>query len=371
LIDFTFGNFRSFRDEATLSMIAAEGLPAKPEVTERNVIPNVRPGLDLLRVAAIYGANASGKSNVIKAFRTFRRAVTSSADSSYRFEGVSFLLDTVSDKKTMSFQLTFIHEQKQWRYGFEVFSPDDEHKFTSEWLFAVEDNSEQCLFLREEDNVTLNGFAELDSVLDNGKLTRSESLLLSLASLIPKNKTSASLVHAIQKNNHISGLDDDSLRRFTEQSLEHENFSGRVTRLLIEADTGITDIGVLENGQDILERIVSAENVSDDRRKQIREAASRHFKIVTFRPVFDETGHETDTVVPMPLFTAESEGTKKLFAYSAPLLDKLDRGGALFIDEIDARLHPLLTRSLIQLFQSPNTNPNNAQLIGYGLDRVS
>jgi AAA15 family ATPase/GTPase len=99
LVQFTFGNFRSFKEQATLSLVAASKLQADPDLDSRNVFPaRERPRLDLLRVAALYGANASGKSNVALALEIFQVCVAQSANVGFQFPMQPFGLDTVSGK---------------------------------------------------------------------------------------------------------------------------------------------------------------------------------------------------------------------------------------------------------------------------------
>jgi uncharacterized protein len=116
LVEFRFGNFRSFKDVATLSMVAASKIHSDPGLDPGNVV-TARKGLDLLKVAAIYGANGSGKSNLIQAFSTFRRIVEESANIGFKSGIAHFFFDVPFVDTPTTFEVTMFDEDTLYRYG--------------------------------------------------------------------------------------------------------------------------------------------------------------------------------------------------------------------------------------------------------------
>ena len=369
LIDFTFGNFRSFRDEATLSMVAADTLDGNEELDAKNVIKEVRSDLNVLRVAAIYGANASGKSNVVRAYTEFVRAVGLSANTDYRFNGLPYLLDETSQYKPLTLEVTFLLNRKQYRYGFEatvnVADTPSSHRFDAEWLFETENNQEKMLFSREGETVEFRDYPEIDVALDEGGFyLQPSSLILSVVSRIPKNRFTKSIVKDIRdKFRYISGRSDVELRRFTESALVNGRFHSEVSRLLMEAGTGVDDLYLEQKDGETAGLADALTNEDVQSRAQQEGEQTNRPQIFTVHNLYDEEGRLTNKKAALPMDGTASEGTRKLFAYSGPIWDTLENGYTLFIDEMDARFHPLITQTLIQLFQSKETNPNDAQLV--------
>lgn len=153
LLEFSVGNYLSFKTKTTLSLSAT----SIKEHIDTNIFSTDRQ--ELLKGAVIYGANASGKSNFIKAMSTMRRLVLQSFEQSSADElGIKpFLLNTETENTPSFFESVFIIDNILYRYGFEV---DDKH-IHAEWLFESRKKSEKPLFIREEDGIeVMNGFPE-------------------------------------------------------------------------------------------------------------------------------------------------------------------------------------------------------------------
>jgi uncharacterized protein len=364
LIDFTLGNYRSFRDEATLSLIAAAKLRADENLDSANVFPAWQK-LNLLRVAAIYGANASGKSNIIRALIDFIRSIHFSANQGFQFEAMPFLFRNSNSNAPISFEIRFLRENVSYRYGFEIKKPLTEPgtEIISEWFFQSNSSRESRLFYREGENVELNDtFREAIHLLKDKKIRRQESLLLSLSAQIGGEIATETIKFLNDKVIIIPGLDERFLRDFTEKCLESEEYAARINSLMSFADTGIKSVLLLDPSQLRFYELPDANGLSPEAKEKSKQDMARNFRIMAEHEIFSDDGLlEGKTVLPMLL--DESEGTKKLFAFSATLLRALDQGQIVIIDEIDARFHPLLTQKLIGLFQSEKTNPKNAQLI--------
>lgn len=375
ICQFAWANVFSFKEQATLNLVAASQIHNDTELDKGNVFrARERPQLDLLRVAAIYGANASGKSNVWRALGVFQRCVLESANVGFSLNLLPFYLDTVSASKPSYFEIIFVQNETrgdvaceiQYRYGFEIQTRDGQTVIHAEWLYEAESTTEATLFEREGSSVRLGRrFKEGKVLLKDKQLSRTDALFLSLTAQLGTPHASA-LVSSLRANiRMIGGIDDDALLAFTANCLEKDKHCDAIQTLMREADTGIPRV-VLEDVDDTDQDVVFPDGVSEEEQEQLRRSIRNRVRartrLMAEHPVYDENGNQVDTV-RFPLTLLESQGTQKLFAYAGPILDALANGRCLVIDEMDARFHPLLTRALIRLFQSPETNPKNAQLV--------
>lgn len=345
----------------TLSLEATKLRAYEKTLDAQNVFQS--DALSLLRSAAIYGANASGKSNLIRALAFMRGFVLSSAKDSQTGEptGVErFRLNTVSRQKPASFQIIFSLGDKYYRYGFEA----DDKVIRAEWLYHTA-KRETRLFMRQDDQFELSGpFVKEGRGLESR--TRDNALFLSVVAQFNGAIATAILQWFRTKLNVISGLEDIGYRDFTLQRFEgDEVFRQRVLDFIRLADVGVTDMTI--ETQSLRDAAMP---------NQLRELVVRYLvktkggaendsfakKIKTTHRVFDAEQNAIGQEI-FDMEEQESEGTQKIFSLSGPLLDTLEQGKVLVIDELEARLHPLLTLEIIRLFNSPDTNPRNAQLI--------
>lgn len=361
LVEFTVGNFRSFRNPVTLSMVAAN-ISEKNQQLEKNNVVSV-DSMKLLKSAAIYGANASGKSNLIAAFAFMRNLVLQSikSNSEDEIDTEPYLLDSSSAEQPSHFEVTFYTRETRFRYGFDV----SREKIHAEWLYRTR-KREAALFWRDEDGIEVRtGFKEARDLEDR---TRENALFLSVADQW-NSKIAHEIVSWFKSVGIISGVQDRaymgfSLNRFNEDELMREKMREYMRRM----DVGISDIiseqhqGVPEGLLEVLTKIGG-----DELPAEVKEALSDENSWFTatvnmVRHRYDDSGNRVGQV-RFDFEDQESEGTKKAFALSGPILQTLQKGEVLFIDELDARLHPLMTRHIIKLFNSSANNPNNAQLI--------
>lgn len=330
LIEFTVGNFHSFKDPVTLSMVAAKIKARNESVNQNNTIV-IDDKLTLLTSAAIYGANASGKSNLIKALAFMRGFVLNSfkeTQANEKINVVPFRLNTESEKLPSLFQMVFLVDQVVYRYGFEV----DCERVVTEWLFYSPRRQEVKLFVREGDEFQVSRAFKGGNITK--KLTRPNALFLSVAAQF-NNELAIKLLAWFEAIRLISGLDDSDYGTYTAQKFsEDERYRAEILRIIRRSAVDIKDV------------IPGKEGIAS-------------FKTAHSHWDGDEKS-ESDTLFN---FWDESEGTQKLFFISGPIVDALLNGTVLIIDEIDARFHPHLTHSLVQLFNSKATNPKQAQLI--------
>jgi|WetSurMetagenome_2_1015567.scaffolds.fasta_scaffold50634_2 uncharacterized protein len=348
LINFTFQNFRSFRDEKTLSMEAGSIKELKESVIEKDKYR-------LLPVSVLYGANSSGKSNVLSALLTMRGVVLYSVrlNPSDELFFNPFMLDIDSPTQPTSFEIEFIQDGAMYRYGFEY----NQKRIIKEWLYekcAAEGEREHNLFLRVEDDFEVNksqfpeGFGKEDATAGN-------RLFVSLVAQL-KGEKSKKIIDWFSKCNYLSGLTSQGYEGYTLQMLyEHLNGCDDALNFFHHVNLGFNNIIITEkeNPNDFSQMNSSpADNLN---RKKIVETKTTHNIYNSDGSIAGERAFAKDEM--------ESEGTKKVIEMSGPIFDTLNKGKLLVVDELDAKLHPLLTRNIVGLFMDPNINRNGAQLI--------
>lgn len=361
LIQFGVGNYKSFKEVVTFSMIAAR-ITAKDKRLDENNVFKANDELNLLKSTAIYGANASGKSNFISAVNFMKQFVLSSSKDTQANEAIpveSFRLNTETANQPSFFEMIFIIDSRRYRYGFEVTS----EKIASEWLFHVPTSREAKLFERRDGKIEmLTAFKEGKELKEK---TRDNALFLSVAAQF-NGTISKKILQWFKNLAIISGLNDMGLRSYTVETFDNNKYRDEILRLVKKLDVGVDDIQIRKS-QLIPPPVV--DNIPDELKglfeelKKISSSSSMERKdILTAHRKFNADGQ----IAEVELFDIddnESEGTKKIFSMAGPLVDTLRNGKVLFVDELDARLHPLITRIIINLFNSNETNPQNAQLI--------
>lgn len=352
LINFSFGNFRSFRDIKSLRMEAGRIEDLPDSVIEKD-------GFRLLPVAAIYGANSSGKSNVIKALGLFREIVKDNdklrSDKSI-FQD-SFMLDEEGRKSPTVFEIQFLLDSVVYRYGFEYLPTE----IVSEWLYEkkVEPNGkEHVLFEREGEDFTIST-TYFSEGKNKKKLRTKNRLFLSLVAFL-NGEVSQKLIKYLSHCNTISGLESDSYERLSLKMIEHQSEGYQeAMELFKKLDLGFTAIEVEEKELPggLIEKLAALPNFD---LKELQE--QRIYQTYTTHNVYNKKGK----IVSQTKFRAhhnESNGTNKVISFSGPLFNTLLKGKVLFVDELDAKLHPMLTRAIVRLFMDKETNPKGAQLV--------
>lgn len=339
LLQFSIKNFRTFKDKATLSLIASNY--DKDTREHENIVINGIFGLRLLKSAVIYGANASGKSKLLDAFAFMRYFVINSSKESQKGEAIKiepFRLDQSSKNEPTEFEVIFIHNKVLFRYGFEV----TKERIISEWLFYKPKTKEIELFYREGNEYKIHNrnFSKGDTVVKEG-LVRDNALLISVAAQFNE-KSAIEVLEWFEKNRVISGLYDAEYRDNTVNKLSNKSNKNRVLKFLKAADIGIEDLEILTIN-------------------------SGQFKESPFSTVLiiKNTYEDKNKIGTTPFFLSldESEGTRKYFYILGPVIDALEDGGILIVDELDSKLHPNLVCKIVALFNSKEFNKNNAQLI--------
>lgn len=336
-------------------MVAAS-IVAKDKSLDDNNAFSVDDDLTLLKSAAIYGANASGKSNLAKALNFMKWFMINSSKETQSTEEINverFRLSAETENKPSFFEIVFLLQGQKYRYGFEA-TPNE---VVSEWLFYVPKLRETKLFEREYNKITTSKTYKAEGIPQK---TRHNALFLSVSAQF--NVTIAEkILHWLTQNlKIISGLDDRGYFAYTVQCILENESKEDILKLIRNLDLGITNISV----EQIDVAIDNLPNeIPDELKKLIVKSTGAKFTSVnTIHEKFDSDGNHI-SVERFDLEEQESEGTKKVFALAGPLVDILNNGKVMVLDELDARLHPLISLAIVKLFNSSETNPNNAQLI--------
>jgi energy-coupling factor transporter ATP-binding protein EcfA2 len=358
LVDFEVANFRSFRDSARMTL---ESIPAYKERTE-NVFSASR--FHLLKEIALYGPNAGGKSNFVRAIAFATNFVKTSATRSVGatpIPVIPFKLDTETEGAPSRFQFTLLDESVRYRYGFCV----DEATVHSEWLYMTDlakvRARETVLFLREG-----SGIDARSSITDAKALisrTRDDALFLSVAA--QWNEPLASRVISLIKQIRVLfGLQDARYQFYSAQMAQTSGTTS--SKLLLDAcrnaDLGIENIRV-EERELAAEAFASLPLPADVQANATSASDSRWIEQHVY---LEHPKYSHGKVIGSVAFDLEkdaSAGTQKYFRMMGPIIDTLENGYTMIVDELEAKLHPLLTRRVVHLFQSQQTNPKNAQLI--------
>ena len=360
IIEFSVGNYRSFRDVVTFSMVAAN-LRSKPEALDENNVFYMPNQPDLLTSAAIYGANASGKSNFISAIRFMRRFVLDSPKETSATGSIpveSFLLNAATENQASHFEIVFVMDNKRYRYGFEV----TKERVTAEWLFYVPRSREAKLFERTLDGVELG--EQFKEGKDLSHRTRPNALFLSIVAQF-NGKIAQEIIAWFKNLKLASGLEDVGMRIFTIKSYLDGEFRADIIKLIRQLDLGIDNL-LIEK----LENNTTGRPLPDGLPDELKNALTllrEHGDVERFgvQSIHDQYNEDGQLIGQKHFDFAEqeSEGTQKLFALAGPVIAALRKGDVFIIDELDACLHPLLTCEIVRLFNDKATNPQHAQLI--------
>lgn len=331
-IQFTVENFLSFREQTTLSLVAS-ALKERKSLVEDVVFELEGANVSLLKSAVIYGANASGKSNLVKALNFFKWFVINSSkgiQSSEKIQVESFRLHQDTELEPSYFEAIFADKESQYRYGFEV----DTTRIYREWLYQKSNkrkSKEVELFFRNRDEYTIHQKYAVGKEVVSKKMVRDNALLLSVAAQF--NETvSVDIMKWLADTTIVTGSSDESIWDMAALQMDNPKMRQRIVSFAQFADFGISDIRKIDN-----------------------TVTSSHLQ-------YDEAGNAVNSVT-FPFRKNESEGTVKYFSLAYPIIDALDNGKRLIIDEFDSKMHPLLTSKIISLFNSSETNRQKAQLI--------
>jgi uncharacterized protein len=365
LLSFRLSNFRSFRDEQELSLLRGGSAPPSDSQTADETSWDSSIGT----VAGIYGANASGKSNVLEGLKYMRRAVVNSHqtwDPSRGFPVEPFLLDPSYSEKPSLFEIQVRINGIRYQYGFRVTS----EMVVGEWLYVYPGSRRQIWFERDVslDEPYYFGKSFTGKNRTISELTRSNSLFLSSA-----NANNHRLLHPLYNwfNRNLQSASPDDLVLRTGFTMDIYNNNTRrkneISDLMRFADLGIEDIRVSrdplpDETQQAIRRIIDP--IAKELGKYVPEAADVE-EIYRQATRFIEIGHKTGSnrdPVYLPI-AKESLGTRVWLGLTGSILLAIESGGTFLVDELDASLHPRLTAEILKIFRDPRKNPKQAQIV--------
>ena len=364
LIKFQAQNFRSLRDCAELSLVAINSYKENKEQLISNELPGLK-SLNYLKAIGIYGPNASGKSTLLKAFSTMRGMVCNSNKLSPN-ESLPyhpFLLNEQSSSEPTKFFVAFMASGARYEYSFSYV----ERRIICEELLSFPKGYPRVLFTREDQKgaIKLTGSSHITLPATLRKLLNDNVLLVSLLAHYPNYRSAAAIAPVYMwfekqavlfrgpSSNPSEGYPFSGEILDGKDGTENQRFF--IQQIMSHSDTGIESPRVEKKelspenfGPKLLKMIRRVEGEDQDLPKQIKSV------------VFDHAANEGKVTFPIE---EESDGTFQLFRLSGHIAKALEYGSVLFIDEIDASLHPTLVREVVRCFLDPSSNSQNAQLI--------
>lgn len=352
ILEFTVENYRSFYGKKTLVLEADKALK---ECSETNLFACSKH--ILLRTLALYGANSSGKSNLVSAMYTMARCILLSVrlNDNEELEYDPFLLLTDNERPTM-FEVIFLKGEYCYRYGFRY----NLERIVDEWLFrkTTPRSKEQMMFVRNEEGICVEeknfpeGIGYEEKINDN-------RLFLSLCQQLG-GEISRQVLSWFQSDfNVISGLNDQQYRSYSKLFF-HKKEQSSVDALEFFQKLRLGFNSILTHEEE--------PNIPSDLTIELRAMfqkeiqGKKSIELDSVHNIYSDKGKVVSSV-NFSFDERESSGTNKLFDLSGPIFDTLYTGATLVIDELDAKMHPLISQYIIELFNNPETNPKNAQLI--------
>ena len=356
LLTFRAKNVRSFRDEMELSMLAGARAEAA-FVREIDWRESGRP-LKVVPVAGIFGANASGKSNVLEGLDDMRMYVLDSYRREIEMgEHWPFRLDHDAFGAPSSYEIELVLNGIRHEYGFVL----DRDRILEEWAFRFPRGRPAVLFSRSGDDIEAGsvGRAETRRV---ARLVRPNSLFLSAAAAA-EHSLLKPLHGWFQRNLRMAGAGNREPRQMlTVTMLEDESFRERLLTMLRAADLGIVDARkqtIDPERRATLERALKVflgeMGLADEAESMLGSMDLNNMGFSLVHKGRDSTAE---------FFQGnESQGTKVWLGLIGTVTQALSSGHVLLVDELDASLHPALVAEVVRMFQSPDTNPHRAQMI--------
>lgn len=364
IIEFSVTNFRSIKEEQIFSFVA-EPSKSKPDnvfeakirqgISLKEFLEDEKKGeekstfetIRLLKSAVIYGANASGKSNVIKAFEVFQDLCVNPIGLETKNYN-PFKFDERTANEPTHFKLSFIGPfQYKYQYSFSF----NKNEILSEELIYYPLGQARNLFKRVKDTEKKNGliadtFKKGDDLTDNKASANPKFLFITLSSILSQDRILLNILYYLKEHfqffNTMNAADLEKWYYEVGGILSKKpSIQKQLKRLIASVDTKIQGLELEEN-----------KNIDFDD-WNIEKA---------YEPIGIHKMFNSNKTARLH-FKEQSRGTNMLYVLGGKILEQLDKGGTMFIDEIDTSLHPRLAKFLVLLFQHPKSNPKNAQLI--------
>jgi uncharacterized protein len=356
LIQFTVGNFRSIAGEINFSMEAAptskKAKTMRVDLENQFEIPNTK----LLKSAVLYGANASGKSNFVQAVRFMRKVVLESLNllPEVFFEFTPFrFIDGFQDKPT-TFEIIFLaSDLRTYRYGFAI----TKTSVFEEWLYVKGVGRESRLFERIGQKIVI------EKVFSEGKLIGkafSENGLFLARAAYFDGAISKLIISWFRSIIILDGIEHQYQSILAARAITVEAVRKKVSDFVKKLDLSIQDVMLEKKANPLLENKDFLKMFSPEMREKIMNQDTH--QVITQHNKFSSDGNLIGSEL-ISLSEYESEGTQKLFNFAPAFLEGLESQKIFIIDELDAKLHPLLTMALIKMFHANTGSGHCSQLI--------
>lgn len=351
LVKFTVGNFLSFKERVSIDLTAT----SLSEYRAQNIIQSPLNDVTLLKSLIVYGLNSSGKSNLFKAIHFTKRFILSSSKDYQANEDISveqFRLSIENASEPSYFEIQFIVGKTKYRYEFEV----TKSEIKVERLYYQVKSKEYILFSREHQTIILG--KKFDSSAEQLiSITRKNALFLSVCAQF-NNKLAISLLKAIGDIGFLT--DEVHSMDSTVEMLNDPKCNIMINNFIEGANLGFKEVKIKK--VPITEESLTKNNIPKEIQKLILKNNDNNTIITTKHIVYDKNKNVHGETF-FDLKRNESMGTKKYFSMAGPIIDTIVNGKTLIIDEFDSKLHPMLSKAIIMLFNSAENNPYNAQLI--------
>lgn len=354
LVNFRVENFKSFKNENNINMYASK----INDKLETHTISSENEKNRLLKSAVIFGPNASGKSNLIQAMSFMRKYVEMSANIGQAKENLAseiepFILNSETENKPSSFEVTFIIDNIRYRYGFTV----DQNRVWNEWLFHKISIKETPLFIRSEQNIEY-----INTAFSEGKLikkenkTRENVLFLSVVAQF-NGKISLKIFEWFEKLNVTSNVGRNKFEHYTLDMLSNDDDREKISKLVKAVDVGIYNIIKVD-------KVIEFDELPSYIKEQHKEKKISDIKRTTIETEHIKYGQEKKYLDSVNFnLRQESVGTQKFIMLAGPIIETLEKGEILIVDELDNSFHTMMTKFIVKLFHTPSINKKNAQLI--------
>jgi hypothetical protein len=356
LLAFRAENVRSFRDQVELSMVATA--MAKADDVRQVAWRVDGPGVGVLPVAGVFGANASGKTNILRAMDDMRTHVLQSFRTGNPTGGIvrrPYLLDASYRSAPSRYEVDIVLNGVRHEYGFRL----DDSRVIEEWAFRYPHGRSALLFHRRESDVEL-GTVERAKGRAVTELLRPNALFLSTAASA-NHATLLPLYAWFERNLLLAEAGSRQFRQaLTTQLLDEPGTRENVLAFLRAADLGITGAKMIEPDPAVRERVQRAVRILAGEEEEPSGAGGESLDIKTFGVALTHQGADGEVEMGSE---DESFGTLVWFGLVGPVLRAIAEGAVLLADELDSSLHPALVAQLVRLFQSKESNPRRAQLI--------
>ena len=348
LVEFSVTNYRSIGEKQTLSLTPA---PKQKEYPENIFSENQ---FSTLNVIAIYGSNASGKSNLLRCISVMDEIVhiSSRTSSTTKLPHDPFALKEGYADKPTEFEIVFVTDEKRYRYGFSY----NQSSIVNEWLYRKNVGREVPLFLREGEVIDVrSGFVGSKKLIDTAvEATRDNALFLSQCDSL--NVEEATAIMAWFDTLHvINGLYTEKHEISTVELWQQATYREKINQY-------INSIAMDIQGIDISIKKLEENDLPSDFPAQLKDKLSK-YNVQSFHHTYSKDNKPTSEFISWDFDKHESEGSKKALQLSGPVLSALMNGEILVIDEMEAKLHPIITLNIIDMFLDPTCNPKHAQLV--------